>query len=187
MQANELWMTEDRSRFFLIPRDNELNSGPMRIIGLQGFARHVAPADVISFEITEEQARRIAKDQLSQALGEFRQGIDEKLADLRRALEEKDRTPVAEGSTVTPNAVPALFDFLKKLPGVIGNSLSGEDNRVAAARGAMADLQRQLKDAGIDVGDGLVRFSDRLADLQRDVEQQKTASDPTTNEPPDKQ
>ena len=27
---------------------------------------------------------------------------------------------------MTPNAAPALFDLLKKLPGVIGNSLSGD-------------------------------------------------------------
>ena len=136
---------------------------------------------LIPFEITEEQARRWAKEQLGETLDELRGRIDDKLAEFRRQLDEKNRTPVTENTTVTPNAAPALFDLLTKLPGVIGNSLSGEENRVEAAKSAMADLQQRLKDAGIDLDDRLTSFPDRLADLRKDAEEQRAA---TKNEPP---
>jgi hypothetical protein len=183
-----LWMTPDRSRWFLVPDGASPRGGELLIQSLTDTALEVDEAWLIPFQVTEDQARRLAKDELGHALGELKDGIDNKLADWRRQLDEFNRTPVTENTTVTPNAAPALLDFLKTLPGVIGNSLSGEDNRVAAAKNAMADLQRQLNDAGIDVGDGLVRFSDRLAALRTDVEQQRAAGGPTGNEAqPDKQ
>ena len=42
----------------------------------------------------------------------------------------------------------------------------GDEARVGAARDAMADLQRRLRDAGIDVDDRLKNFPERLARLR---------------------
>jgi hypothetical protein len=127
----------------------------------------VNPEAVGPFEVTEAQAVRWAKDELGQTLDELKHGIDERLADLHRQLDERNRTPVTENTTVTPNATPALFDLLKKLPGVIGNSLSGDTKRVESAKTAMADLQRQLKEAGVDLDERFTKFPDRLAELRK--------------------
>jgi len=179
-----LWHSIDRTRWFLLPSDMAFPEGAFKLQNLIGKEALIDANSLTPFEVTEHQARRIAKDQLGETLDELKQGTDEKLAELRRQLDEKDRTPVREDTTVTPNAEPALLDLLKKLPGVIGNSLSGEENRVHAARTAMSDLQRRLKDAGIDLDDRLTSFPDRLADLRKDAEAQRAA----TNEPPsDKQ
>ena len=126
--------------------------------------------DAASFDGTESEAQRWANEQLGLALDDLKHGIDERLAELRQRLDERKRAPVTENTTVTPNAVPALFDLLKKLPTVIGNSLSGEHARVESATSTMADLQQQLSDAGIDVGDGFTSFPDRLASLRSEPE-----------------
>jgi hypothetical protein len=168
----ELWFTADRRRFFVLPTQRELDPGPLMISTLGGTVHRVAPADLAPYEITEDQARRWAKDQLGQTLEELKQGIDDRLADLRRQLDEKNKTPVTENTTVTPDAAPALFELLKKLPGVIGNSISGEASRVESAKTAMANLQRQLKEAGIDLDDRFTRFPDRLADLRKERPQE---------------
>lgn len=162
-----LWFTEDRSRFFLVPDGQAFSLGASIIKTLTDQRETVALESLAPFEITEDQARRWAKGQLGQTLDELKHGLDERLADLRRQLDEKDRTPVTENTTVTPNAAPALFDLLKKLPGVIGNSLSGDEKRVESAKTAMSDLQRQLKEAGINLEERLTNFPDRLAELRK--------------------
>ena len=179
-----IWMTLDRSRYFLLSDDRTLEPGNLVIKSLDGKTASVSPDWLAPFEITEEQARRIAKDQLGGALGELRGSIDEKLADWRRQLDEFNRTPVTEDTTITPNAASALFDLLKKLPGVLGNSLSGDEHRVGEAKDTMADLQRELKEAGIDLDERFTNFPDRLADLRKDVEQERADKKTTKNDPP---
>jgi hypothetical protein len=162
-----LWFTEDRSRFFLVPDGQAFAPGEFIIKTLTNERETVALERLTPFEITEDQARRWAKDELGYTLDELKHGIDERLADLRRQLDEKNRTPVTENTTLTPSATPALFDLLKKLPGVIGNSLSGDEQRVESAKTAMANLQRELKEAGIDLDERFTKFPDRLAELRK--------------------
>jgi hypothetical protein len=166
--AASLWRSEDCKRWFLVPDTVAPPTGLVPIRSLFGESAVIDSVWLTAFEVTEDQARRWAKDQLGQTLEELKSGIDEKLADLRRQLDEKNRTPVTEHTTVTPNAGPALFELLKKLPRVIGNSLSGDEKRVESAKTAMARLQRQLKEAGIDLDDRFTNFPDRLAELRKE-------------------
>jgi hypothetical protein len=179
-----LWSSTDGKRWFLLAEEQAFPAGAFKVQNLQGSEALIEANWLTPFEITEDHARRIAKDQLSETLDELKHVVDAKLADLRGQLEEKDRAPIRDDTTMTPNAAPALFDLLKQLPGVIGNSLSGEGERVDAAKTAMADLQRRLKDAGIDLDEHLTKFPDRLAGLRRDFAEQRAASKPTTNEAP---
>ena len=183
-QPSSLWRTEDRLRYFLLPDDFESRPGTLRVRSLTEETLSLAPESIEHFEMTEEQARCIANEQLGQTLDQFKQGIDERLADLHRRLDEQKRTPVTGNTTVTPNAAQALFHLLKTLPGVIGNSLSGQEKRIEAAKTAMASLQRQLADAGIDLDDRFTSFPGRIANLQEDVAQARAAKRSKTNEPP---
>lgn len=133
---------------------------------LDGRISSVDPTWVIPFEVTEEQARRWAKDQLGHALDELKAGIDDTLAGWRQQLDDFDKRPLTDATSVTPNAASAFLDFLKALPSVVGQSISGDEQRVAAAKVAMAALQRRLKDAGIDVDDRVMDFPERLASLR---------------------
>jgi hypothetical protein len=178
-----LWFTEDRSRFFLVPDGQVFALGAFVIETLTDQRETVTMESLAPFEIADDQARRWAKDQLGQTLDELKIGINERLAELRRQLDEKDRTPVAEDATVTPNAAPPLFELLKKLPSVIGKSLSGDESRVESAKTEMANLQRQLKEAGIDLDERFTNFPDRVAHLRKDFEEQTAAKEPPPNEP----
>lgn len=162
-----LWRTLDHARYFLIPEGRQPVSGDVAIVDLGGVTARASSAWLAPFEVTETQARRVARDELGQTLGEIRGAIDEKLAKYRARLDAIDRTPVSRHGTVTPGAIDALLDLLKELPRAIGLSLSGEDARVRAARESMASVQQRLEDAGIDVGDHLAQFPDRLSALRR--------------------
>jgi len=178
-----LWMTADRSRFFLISSNKSLVEGNFCIKTLTGRETFVDPVSIEANEIPEAQARQWAKDQLGEALGEIRGSIDEKLADWRTQLDALNRTPVAENTTITPNAAPALLDLLKQLPSILGNSLSGDEHRVDEAKNTMTDLQRRLKDSGIDHDDRLTKFPSRFAELRKEVEREWAAKKSTVKEP----
>jgi hypothetical protein len=171
VRERSVWSTEDRLRWFLLSSDEVTSRGGLRIRNLEGRTAAVDEDSIAAFEVTEEQARRSAKDQLGRTLDELKVGLDERLAQLRAQLDQFDRTPVKEDTTITPNAAAALFDFVKALPRVIGRSISGDDTRVAAARDAMAELQQRLKEAGIEVDDRVKGFPDRLASLRAKPEE----------------
>jgi hypothetical protein len=166
-----LWSTaEGRKRFFLIPDDHVLAKGDLVIQTSIHKGRSVAHDSVVGFEITEEQARRWATDQLGSSLDELRTGIDETLDDLRQQLDGLNRVPVSDDTAVTREAPAVLLSLLKQLPRVVGQSISGDDSRVDAARNTMADLQGRLREVGIDLDDRFKDFPDRLADLRRKQE-----------------
>ena len=166
-----LWMTTDQSRFFLIANNTSLVAGNFCIKTLTGQQAFVDLVSIEANEISEDQAHQWVKDQLGQTLGEIRSSIDEKLADWRTQLEEFNQTPVAKDTTITPDAAPALLNLLKQLPSILGNSLSGDEHRISEAKNTMTDLQRQLKEAGIDLDDHFKKFPDHLAELRREFKQ----------------
>lgn len=109
------------------------------------------------------------REELGEALAELRQGLDEVLADARRRLDERDHTPVDASTAITPDAGGAVWELVRRLPGVIGHSLSGDEARVATARGTLADLDGRLREAGVDLDDRFTGFADRLAGLREEL------------------
>jgi hypothetical protein len=118
------------------------------------------------YEVSEHEARRFMREELGATLDELKAGIGEVLAGARRRLEEWNRQPVGKRTGVTPDAGGALLALLGKLPGVIGNSLSGDAERVAVARETLVGLDGCLRDAGIELDDRFTGFADRLAELR---------------------
>ncbi|CUI07380.1 hypothetical protein [Massilia antarctica] len=173
MAAFDLWLSAERSRYFLVPEACDMPSGDFEIRTIPGRRRQVAFDAIKPFELTENQALRVAKDQLGQTLDELRHGIDQKLDDLRERLDERKKAPVNDNTTLTPDAAPVLLDLLKKLPGVIANSLAPDAQRVASATSTMADLQRRLQEAGIDLDERFTSFPERLAELREDARKQQ--------------
>ncbi len=164
-----LWWADSPRRYLLVSEIHELATGSLEIRALDRAMKWVDPAALVPYEITEEQARRWAKDQLGRTLDELKDGIDEQLADRRQKLDEFNRTPVTPETTITPDAATAMLDLLKALPRVVARSLSADPARVAAAQTTMSELQGRLRAAGIDVDDRLGAFPERLAGLRRGV------------------
>lgn len=170
-----LWTTATSERYFLVPPGFSFHPGGLVITNLNGESAEVDVNNVVPFEITEDQARQWAREQLGQALGEVRSAVDEKFAEWRKRLDEFNQTPHGKNSGVTPDAASGLLDLLKQLPGVVGNGLSGDEQRVDAARNIMAGLRQRLKESGINLGDEFGSFPDRLAALRRETEQELEA------------
>ena len=126
--------------------------------------------------IDDEKEREL--EQLGSALTDLRTSLDDTLAGWRARLDASLNEPVAPDTTVTPNAVPALLDFLRALPGIVGQSISGDDARLASAREKLTDLQRQLAATGIELDERFTGYADRLAGLRRDAETKRGAHDP---------
>jgi hypothetical protein len=169
MNAPILWRDVGARRFFLLPDEHVPAAGALTITNLLGVERSVDPNAVVPFEVNEEQAHRWARNELSEALGELKRGIDACFEDMRRELREQKRQPISEKSAVTAEAGPVLLDFLKALPRVIGQSLSGDPKRVDTARDTLAHLQKSLQDSGIDVDDRVGNFADRIASIRSEA------------------
>jgi hypothetical protein len=163
----ELWRTDASDRYFLIPDGQASVGGPLGLRSLSGTVMNTSTEAVAAYEITEEQARRWAKDQLGQTLDELKDGIDERLGELRQKLDDFNRTPVTSKTTITPDAATAVLDLLKEFPRVVARSLSADPARLEAARTTMSALQERLRAAGIDVDDRFGAFPERLAGLRQ--------------------
>jgi hypothetical protein len=109
-----------------------------------------------------------AREELGEALDELKAGLDEVLAGARQRLEERQHAPVARGTEVTPDAGGALWELVRRMPGVIGNSLSGDQARVQEARETLGRLDGRLRDAGVDLDARFIGYADRLASLRDD-------------------
>lgn len=171
MSQLSLWLTSDRQRAFLLSDREPFPVGTLVISDLAGNTRQTQDEWLAPHEISAERASEWIRKELGDTLTELRHGIDEKLADARRALENFKRSPTAsaapgEQAQLNADAGPALLDFLKSLPGVIGQSISGDEQRVDSARETLARLQQRLRDSGIDVDDRMKGFADRLASIR---------------------
>ncbi|KGQ19363.1 hypothetical protein LF41_3013 [Lysobacter dokdonensis DS-58] len=141
-----------------------------------GASISLMPESVECFEVTETQAHRWAREELSESLDQLKSGLDTTLGEWQERLGARSRR--SDGVTQTTNeAAPALLAFFKRLPGVIGQSLSGDPQRLDSARDTLAELQQRLNDAGIDVDDRVKNFADRLASIRTEAEATKPPDD----------
>jgi hypothetical protein len=168
IELPEIWRTQSRDRWFLLPAAIEAPEGPDEIRSLSGQRRSVSLELLRVFEITEAQGRRLARDQLSEALEELRRGIDAKVSEWRSAMEARDSCPERDAASVAPAAIGACLELLRQLPRIVGRSISGDQARVSNARDTMAKLQQQLFASGIDLDSRFTEFPDRLAQLRVD-------------------
>jgi hypothetical protein len=107
-----------------------------------------------------------AREELGEALDELKAGLDEVLAEARQRLDEKQHEPVAAGEDVTPDVGGALWELVRRMPGAVGNSLSGDEDRVQAARETLGRIDGRLREAGIELDDHLTGYADKLAALR---------------------
>lgn len=164
--GSTVWFTPDRVRYFLLADPPQLPAGDMALHSIAGRQARVDPASVVPYEVTEAQAYRWAANELAITLGELRSGVDQRLDELRKRLDDWRRAPVDPGSPVRASAAGAMISMFTALPKVILDSLSANADRIAAARAAMSEHHERLHASGLDVGDSVRRFPDRLAALR---------------------
>lgn len=63
-----LWIDSTRSRYFLIPENQNIPTGDFILFNLTGKIKTVSPTALVSFEITEEEARAFLETELNQLM-----------------------------------------------------------------------------------------------------------------------
>lgn len=172
-----LWRTTDRHRHFIIPDAEPRHGGDLALRSLAGDSLDVDSQWARRFEVTEAEARAWAREEFGFVLEQLRHRIDARLARERASLDQARHSPVAPGSVVTPDAVPATFELLRKLPRAILESLSGDPARVAEAKDELTAVERRLAAAGVGVTPKLGVFPSRLAALRQGFEAARKQGD----------
>jgi hypothetical protein len=175
--SETLWRTLDGKRHFIIPDAEPRRPGSLALRSLAGDSLDVDPQWAQRFEVTEDAARAWAQEEFGFVLSQLRQRIDAKLARERASLDEARHAPVAPGGALSPDAVPAAFALLRKLPHAILDSLSGDPARVTRANDELAAVEQRLGTAGVDVAPKLREFPSRLAALRQDFEAARKPGD----------
>lgn len=171
MTMPSLWISDGPNRkFYLIPDARSLPLGTLQIKHGLGSVCNVDPDGARTFEVSEAVAHDWAAEQLPGALSELRASIDEGLADLRSALDERKRAPLVSGSKIDSRATPALMDVIRSMPKVVAQSLSNDPSKLRSASARMNELRHRLADSGIALDDSFTRFPERLSALRTEFE-----------------
>jgi len=174
-----LWRNVDDRRHFIVPETAIRTAGSFNIISLAGDEAAVDPDWVRRYEVNEDDAQAWAKQEFGIALGELRRRIDAKLGRMRTSLDAAKRTPVRPDSTMTPDALPALFSLARALPRAILDGLSGDAGRVTNATDKLGGIEQRLNQAGVAVDHRLSGFPHRLAGLRAETARAREPNDPT--------
>jgi hypothetical protein len=154
-----LWLSADRSRYFLPPADLELEDGADLIRSIRGEVRHVALENLLRFEISEEQAQAWARKKFSQVLQELRRACLNREAEASTSSSSSDSTPEASISCPTPG-----LDLLAELSQTPRQSLDGDLGAIGRALGAyFRDIGTTVADATSGDPARAARAQERMA------------------------
>ncbi|CAG0933346.1 hypothetical protein TFLX_03015 [Thermoflexales bacterium] len=186
MSSNDklsLWIDFAQSQYYLIPEEQELSSGELRLVTLTGRARHVDPDAVSQWAVSETAAQA----HMQAAALDFLSGAKSKLADLFSAaasaveVEEEAAAPdqVAAEPTLDLTLLllgiptealkrdPALgglglHNIVKTLANLLGDVISGEETRLAAARERVRLFRAELEKSGVQAHPRLEALPDKI-------------------------
>ena len=167
--STTLYHTPNRSRWFLVPADEEGPPGTLAVQDLEKRPAQFHPLWLARYEIAEAEALKVARGELGETLDALHAGIDETLSGFRKRIDEMKRAQVADGSPYNADSVPALLALIGSLPGLVGKGLSGDKSRLDDARTSAEATEARLKAAGIDIEGRLSGFPERLAALRDEL------------------
>jgi hypothetical protein len=190
-----LWIDATQTRYFLIPSRQELPGGDFPIHNLEGEQKKVAIAKIASCEITQEQAKAYLESQINKAIDQAKHALFNRITFFIGQSPETPRqtTTLSELMAVLlgisledlPNhperAKAGLDNLITTFKDIIGGSLSPESARLDVARQQMHTIQTNLKAHGIDLGNTLEQFPDRLHNLHFSTESATSLHKMTAN------
>ncbi|GEM_PF-1071895 len=174
-----LWIDASQTRYFLIPNCKKIPCGDFPICNLEGEQKEVAIAKIASYEITQEQATAYLESQINQAIDQAKDAL---FNQINFSIGQSPETPrqtttlselMAVLLGISPEELPnhperakvSLDNLIATFKDIIAGSLSPDSARLDVARQQMHTIQTNLKAHGIDLGDTLEQFPDRLHNL----------------------
>ncbi|MEQ8999924.1 MAG: hypothetical protein RID53_25850 [Coleofasciculus sp. B1-GNL1-01] len=176
---DSLWIDVTQTRYFLIPSRQEIPGGNFQIYNLEGEQKKVAIAKIASYEITQEQATAYLESQINQAIDQAKDALFNQITfSIGKSPETPRQTTtlselMAVLLGVSPEELPnhperakvSLEKLIATFKDIIGGSLSKDSARLDVARQQMHIIQTNLKAHGIDLGNTLEQFPDKLHNL----------------------
>jgi hypothetical protein len=178
-----LWTDSTKSCYFIISNDENLPNGDFILYTLSGDEKKVDYAAITPFEITESEAQTYLQNEINQAIEDAKNAFSNVVTfslEKESAPSQSSTKPqttilelVATLLNITPQELqnnPAsvqagLQNLLTEFKEIIDSSLSEDAAKLALARGRMHSLQITLKAQGVDLGETLENFPDKLHDL----------------------
>lgn len=158
------WTTQDRARHFIIPDDAELAPGELALRTATGRERSVEESAVAPFEVTEEEARAWAKEQLGAVFGELRgqtldfvQKLRQKTAEMREENRRTWEQAVADAPPEVREAGSQLRDMLKDLGATLRRAARehGYDPDAADSADAAPSATSSTSAASVEAADSV--------------------------------
>ena len=179
-QANSiLWISISRSRYFLIPDNQELPDGDFTVHSLVGEAKKVNPHMLAPFEISKEQAEPHIQAELDKTWQQVKNAFST-LTDFAAAAQgkaaSKAQSPNSMGSSIAsllgispeelesnPNAVKqSLNTIASSFRDIFKGAISEDPAHLEAARNRMSALRQHLKKQGVEVEADLELLPEKL-------------------------
>jgi hypothetical protein len=183
---HSLWINATRTRYFLIPDDQEIRNGDFILYTLTGDEKKVDPAALESFEIAQEEANSHLQTEMSKAMEQAKSAITNLLTFGTQAGSHKAPSapsPAANQTQEGLNIISALLgvppeelqnnpeaakDSLGKLllglKTIVEGATTQESEQIEYLRTQMQTMQERLEEQGIKFEAGLEELPEHLRD-----------------------
>lgn len=183
---HNLWMDSAKSRYFLIPDDQDLVTGDFILCSLKGDKKNVDSPALASFEITESEAKAYLQTEMNQALEEAKNSFSNFMAFSTQTSQAapSNPTPSSDDTQSTQNLVSTLLGvtpeelqnnpeaaqtaFLSLYTGLkefVGASTSKNPAEVEAARSRLHSLRETLSTQGMNISEEIEELPKKLQEV----------------------
>lgn len=153
--GRSIWMTDDGSRYFLVPDDSKLPPGDLAIRTILGRRCSVDTAAVASYEVTKDEADARMRARVVGALEATRQGLDELIAAVKASGKKStedasEEPPENEEATRVRQSLDAfageLRGFFSGISSAVRGAVQTEVENLSSQDGGgrQDDLNRSL-------------------------------------------
>jgi hypothetical protein len=183
-----LWISTVSPYYFLIPNDVEFSKGDFIIYTLNGDEKKVDFMGIEPFVAVQEEVKSYLQAEMSQALERVKQIFSEILIfSAQTSTKNTSSTPSSTTDSQpviylvaallgippdqlqqSPDTIQAdILNFSTQLQEIIRNTLSGQPAQQVTAHEQQQALQELLQVYGIDLGEHLEQFPDKLRNLHQ--------------------
>ncbi len=181
-----LWIDSTRSRYFIIPDNQEIPFGDFLLCTLKGNEKNVDATALTPFEITESEAKAYLQAEMNQALEEAKNAFSNFMAfsTQKSQAAPSNPSPSSEDTQSTQNLVSTLLGvtpeelqnnpeavqtaFLNvytEFKELLGASTSKNPAEVEAARSRLQSLRETLSTQGINISEEIEELPKKLQEV----------------------
>lgn len=185
-ERRSFWIDSTRTRYFIIPDNQEIPFGDFLLCTLNGDEKNVDGTAITSFEITESKAKAYLQAEMNQAVEEAKNAFSNFITFSTKASQESasKSTPSSDQTQSTQNLISKLIGFtpeeLQNNPEAVqtaflnvytefkellGASTSKNPAEVEAAQSRLHSLRETLSTQGINISEEIEELPKKLQEV----------------------